>query len=89
MRDDPVVLTGAGILLVAGIFLAYPITAAIAAGIAAAWYATRHLARAHQARTQPHHELLEHANREHALVLKGDPAGMYGQYPPANTNPAA
>lgn len=79
---DPVVVTGLTILIVAGIFLAYPATALIAVAAVAAWYTTKHLARTYQARTARDRALIEHADHEHALIMAGDERGVWGQYPP-------
>lgn len=80
---DPVVMTGLTVLVVAGIFLAYPITALIAVAAVAAWYTTKHLARAYRVRAARDRALAARADREHALIMAGDERGVYGSYPPA------
>lgn len=83
MRDDPVVLTGAAILITAGVFLAYPWIMWTCIGLALAWYTTRTTIRAHRTRQAHNTALTQRADAEHALVLAGNPAGIYGQYPPS------
>lgn len=86
MRDDPVILTGAGILLIGGIIAAYPIVLlpiALAAGL---WFLTaqgKHAHQAHLTRAAEHRTIAARADREHALVMQGNLAGVYGNYPPA------
>lgn len=86
MRNDPVLLIGFGILLFGGIFAAYPAVLLIIPAVAAMWWIGSTTDKRCVARLQRDRELREAADREHALVLAGDPAGVYGNYPPEATS---
>ena len=83
---DPVVTVAAALLIGAGIIAAYPIVLLFIALAAFVWFASRS-ARACRAemveQAAANQVIAARADREHAQFMAGNPAGMWGQYPPA------
>jgi hypothetical protein len=87
------VLLGVGILFCAcfvaalwWLFLALAVLAAIGVGVAGICVGVlclaRYAERQNQLRYRRRAELASHADYEHALLLRGDPRGTFGQFPP-------
>jgi hypothetical protein len=81
MSDDPVILTGAGILITGGIIAAYPVVLCYIAALALLIWTIRATDQAHTRRKAISHR----ADTQHRMYLAGDPRGVYGDYPPAET----
>lgn len=82
LAHHPVLLVSA-LVLAAGLAATYPPLLALPVLAAAAWWGTQAYDRRHHTRTAHKRMLAAHADYEHWLLTHGHPAGVYGQFPPA------
>lgn len=79
---DPVTITAVSLLIAAGIITAYPWIGFTIAATATVWVCAAWGDKLSRKQTAEYRRLTHNADREHALALADDPAGMYGMFPP-------